>query len=231
MMKNSVFWSMLGISVTLHGLVMIGVSGDGLRMPLSGQEDTIISTLNLIKIETLPPINAPDKPAVEKTIKPLPEISPVQETVHNEEAQEEDETQEINNDSENNEEIREGDGTQESSHDSGNHEPLQEGMTEENGTTTDHEYEALLAYIKEFIDKNIVYPPMARRRNIEGIVGVSFEIERTGGLAAITVAHSSGSSILDNAAVSLVKKMHPPENLSLNRTLALKVNIDYKLTE
>jgi protein TonB len=89
----------------------------------------------------------------------------------------------------------------------------------------------LLAYIKDFIEKNLVYPTMARRRNVEGVVGVHFEIERSGGLAAVTVERSSGSSILDNAAVSLIKKMQPPEKLTLNRVLALNVNIEYELTE
>jgi outer membrane biosynthesis protein TonB len=56
-------------------------------------------------------------------------------------------------------------------------------------------------------------------------------IERNGDLAAITADHSSGSSILDNAAVSFIKKIHPLENLALNRTLALNVNIAYELTE
>ncbi|MDR1587621.1 MAG: energy transducer TonB [Treponema sp.] len=101
----------------------------------------------------------------------------------------------------------------------------------EGGTVTDREHEALLAYIRDFIDKNLVYPAMARRQNVEGVVGVSFEIGRSGGPGAVTVDHSSGSSILDNAAVSLVKKIHPPENLTLNKTLALRVNIAYELTE
>jgi outer membrane biosynthesis protein TonB len=45
------------------------------------------------------------------------------------------------------------------------------------------------------------------------------------------VNHSSGSSILDNAAVSLVKKIRPIENIATKGKLSLSVNIDYKLTE
>jgi TonB family protein len=96
---------------------------------------------------------------------------------------------------------------------------------------TDREYEALLAYIKDFIEKNLVYPQMARRRNVEGVVGVSFEIERDGGIAAIAVDHSSGSSILDNAAMSLVNRIRLLENVTIKRKLVLRVNIEYKLTE
>jgi TonB family protein len=89
----------------------------------------------------------------------------------------------------------------------------------------------LLAYIKEFIDDNLVYPPMARRRNIEGIVGISFEIKTNGELVSVSVHDPSGSSILDNAAVSLINKIRPLENMAIKRKLALRVNIEYKLTE
>jgi hypothetical protein len=33
MKKNKVLWSMFGLSAAVHGLVMLGVSGDGFRMP------------------------------------------------------------------------------------------------------------------------------------------------------------------------------------------------------
>jgi TonB family protein len=67
----------------------------------------------------------------------------------------------------------------------------------------------LLAHIKDFINNNLVYPPMARQRNVEGVVGVYFEIGESGELVSVVVNHSSGSSILDNAAVSLIKKLVP----------------------
>jgi protein TonB len=88
-----------------------------------------------------------------------------------------------------------------------------------------------LAYVKDFIDKNLIYPPMARRRNVEGVVGVYFEIEQNGGPDTVRVDHSSGSSLLDNAAVLLVKKLRPPEHTTHMRTVALRVNITYELTE
>jgi TonB family protein len=101
----------------------------------------------------------------------------------------------------------------------------------ETGTITAGEYDQLLAYIKDFIGKNLIYPPMARQRNIEGIVGVYFEIENNGEIISVRVSHSSGSSILDNAAVSLVKKLQPLKKLAITKKLDLNVNIDYKLTE
>jgi protein TonB len=99
------------------------------------------------------------------------------------------------------------------------------------GVVTDRSREALLAYIKDFIDKNLAYPAMARRRNIQGVVGVYFEIGENGELVSVAVNHSSGSSILDNAAVLLIKKIRPIENMPAKRKLSLNVSIDYKLTE
>jgi protein TonB len=176
----------------------------------------------MIKVETGPPVNTPDRPpektagkvpepSVKPSPEPRPEISPAREAASHEETREGNETHGGN--------------------DSGNRETLQEGMSGESGTAAKGEHEALLAYIKEFIDKNLVYPPMARRRNIEGTVGISFEIETNGELVSVSVNHSSGSSILDNAAISLVNKIRPFENITIKRKLALRVNIEYKLTE
>jgi protein TonB len=228
MKKNRMFWGMLGLSAALHGLVIIGTAGSGFHTPLPALEDQFVSTIKMIKVGTRPQTDAQSTPIekkiVEKSIEVPPELPPVQEATPHKEVREEDETQE--RDSGYDEEVPEGEMGE-----GGTTEGLPEGGTEEDGPMTDREYAALLAYIKEYIDKNLVYPLMARRRNVEGVVGVHFEIERNGGLAAIMVDHSSGSSILDNAAVALIKKMHPPENLTLNRTLALRVNIAYELTE
>jgi protein TonB len=235
MKKNSIFLSMIGLSAAFHSLVLVSVPGDGFRTPSSAQEDKIVSTIRMIKFETPPPVNTPDKPqekeAVEKTVEPLPEIPPVREAAPGEEVREDDETQD--RDTGNNEEALEGSETQgqEKSNDNRNNEVLQEGRTEGSGATTDSEYEALLAYIKDFISNNLVYPPIARRRNIQGTVGISFEIETNGELVSVSVNGSSGSSVLDNAAVSLVNKIRPFENVTIKRKLTLRVNIEYKLTE
>jgi protein TonB len=232
MKKNSMFWSMLGLSAAFHGLVMIGMEGSGFRTPSPASEDQFVSTLRIIQVATAPQKNTPSTPlekrTVEKSAEIPPELPPVQETAFHEEAQEGQETQEGES---GNNEAQEGGETQESSNTTGNHEEVPQGEAGEGGTLADREHEALLAYIKEFIDKNLVYPPMARRRNIQGVVSVHFEIERNGELVSVSAGRSSGSSILDNAAVSLIKKIPPLENLTLDRALALNVNIAYELTE
>ncbi|MDR0583198.1 MAG: TonB family protein [Treponema sp.] len=76
---------------------------------------------------------------------------------------------------------------------------------EYNETDGNREYEELLAYISSLIGRNLQYPQIARRRNVEGVVGVHFEIGIDGSLVSVRVNHSSVSSILDRAAVSLIE--------------------------
>jgi protein TonB len=96
---------------------------------------------------------------------------------------------------------------------------------------TEGEYNELIAYIKNYIDKNLVYPPIARQRNIEGTAGVSFEIDVSGAVGSITLTHSSGSAILDNAALTLIKRIGRIKNITVKNKIALNINVDYTLTE
>jgi TonB family protein len=225
MKKNNMFYIMLSFSAILHGLILFGTAKNVFRIPLPVSENRYISTLKIIKANIAPQNSVPDEPPeekiVEKPIEPLPDPNPVQEENPIEPLPESNPVQETEY-AENTvvENIK-------------NDEEVQHGIktADDNGEITSNEYKELLAYIKEFIKKNLSYPSMARQRNIQGIVGVSFEIEMDGEIVSISVAHSSGSSILDNAAVSLIKKIHPLENIVIKRKLALKVNIDYKLTE
>jgi protein TonB len=225
MKKNNMFYIMLSISAILHGLILFGAGKNVFRMPFPVSENRYISTLKIIKTNIAPQNSVPDKPPEEKTvenpIEPLPDPNPVQEEnpieplpVSNAVQETEYAENTVAENAENNLEPQYGTETK-----------------DEGGMVTSNEYEELLAYIKEFISNNLTYPSIARQRNIQGIVGVSFDIERSGEIAFITVNHSSGSSILDNAAVSLIKKISPLRNKTIKRKLALNVNIEYKLTE
>lgn len=57
-----------------------------------------------------------------------------------------------------------------------------------------------LAEIRRRIQQAVVYPPVARRRGLEGISRVQFEIRSDGRAGAIGLARSSGHPILDRAA-------------------------------
>jgi protein TonB len=220
MKKNNIFLSMLGLSAALHGLILFGMAGDGFRAEPPAPEKQFAQTLKMIKVGTRPQKAAPgtpiEKESVEQFVEPMPEIPSIVETEETGETVSRETALDDGG-------AEEGDG--------GHDEEARENGAGDGETMTDREYEALLAYIKYFIEKNLVYPTMARRRNVEGVVGVSFEIERGGGIAAIAVNHSSGSSILDNAAMSLVNRIRLLENVTIKRKLVLRVNIEYKLTE
>jgi protein TonB len=211
MKKNKMFFAVLGVSAAIHGLALFGTARKGLHTPSPVLENRLVSTVRIIKIRTAPQKNIPIKPSeekrvIERAIESIPQPEPVQETEYVEDAFEEN--------IETNEQAQHG-----------------AEETEDNGAITNNDYEALLAYIKEFIDKNLIYPPIARQRNIQGIVGVSFEFEKNGEVIFAVVNRSSGSSILDNAAVSLIKKICPVRNITVKRKLALDINIEYKLME
>ena len=64
----------------------------------------------------------------------------------------------------------------------------------------------ILSAISSAVRKEVVYPPVARKNHLEGTVLVSFRIAKDGSALDIHVAESSGSGILDEAAVEAVKK-------------------------
>jgi len=59
----------------------------------------------------------------------------------------------------------------------------------------------------EFIAANVVYPPVARMNDIEGVTYLKFVIGKKGNVEDISVAKSSGHAILDEAAVACIQKM------------------------
>lgn len=65
------------------------------------------------------------------------------------------------------------------------------------------------AYIKERIEKEFVYPRIARRRGMEGKVIVSFVICEDGTVHGVKIVESSGRKILDNNAIACVKRAAP----------------------
>jgi protein TonB len=65
-------------------------------------------------------------------------------------------------------------------------------------------YEALVSFIK----KNMVYPPIARRMQIEGTVTVSFIVGKTGVISDVTVLRGI-SAECDKEAVRVAKLMPP----------------------
>lgn len=63
----------------------------------------------------------------------------------------------------------------------------------------------LLAYIERYRR----YPPEAQRNAVEGVVILKFTIDRQGQVRAAWIGRSSGSPILDNEAMSAIRRAAP----------------------
>ena len=70
-------------------------------------------------------------------------------------------------------------------------------------------FDARVAEIRRRIQEALVYPPIARRRAIEGETEVAFEIGAGGSPASIALVRSSGSALLDRAAERAVRDAAP----------------------
>jgi TonB family protein len=68
---------------------------------------------------------------------------------------------------------------------------------------------SLLAKIRKKIARNKRYPRIAKEKNIAGKVKLGFKITEEGALEYVKVVKSSGSDLLDKAAVSAVRKAEP----------------------
>jgi len=84
------------------------------------------------------------------------------------------------------------------------------------------------------LQRAIVYPRRAQRREIEGIVRVEIVLAASGALRTVRLVASSGSDILDEAALSLVRRVAPfpavPRDLSpRGQDVAFLAPIQYRL--
>jgi protein TonB len=103
-------------------------------------------------------------------------------------------------------------------------------VQQEQPDVTDSLYAESIAGLRKRILERKIYPQAARRRNIEGVVLIFLELDKSGELFELRVIRSSGSKILDNAAISLIKKVVPYEH-GLEGALSVEIPIRYSLTE
>lgn len=86
--------------------------------------------------------------------------------------------------------------------------------------------------LRRLIERQKKYPSRARRRGDEGVVVVSFVVSASGQISNVKVKTSSGSRILDNAAMNTVKKVSGKLPFSADiqqRQLAFNVPLTYRL--
>jgi protein TonB len=90
--------------------------------------------------------------------------------------------------------------------------------------------DSLSRRIKALIDQNLHYPPLARRRGVEGTVRLVLAISEDGELQGIQLQESSGSLLLDNAALDLSRSIFPL-GVRLSSSMELAINIQYRLED
>jgi protein TonB len=65
------------------------------------------------------------------------------------------------------------------------------------------------AHIMELLERNKRYPPEARARREQGVVQLTFSLDRQGHVSGSRVTHSSGFTALDAEALALVQRVQP----------------------
>lgn len=87
--------------------------------------------------------------------------------------------------------------------------------------------EDYIADAKRRIANHKFYPNSAKRRGIEGRVGLKISINPNGTLMSVHITHSSGSTILDDAALSAVHAASPFK--TMQKTLTFDCGIQFFL--
>jgi periplasmic protein TonB len=80
------------------------------------------------------------------------------------------------------------------------------GQSQAGGTASISSYQAL---VLAHLQRHRVYPPEARDRSITGVAAVRFALASNGSVISAGLARSSGESILDSAAVDMVRRASP----------------------
>ncbi len=108
--------------------------------------------------------------------------------------------------------------------------PLQESKSDERVSQEQPDYTLVLSGLRDDLLKRKVYPYAARKKGFEGIVVVFVRLDADGNPLDIRLARSSGHRVLDNAAVSLVKKVLPYRHNTGNE-ISFEIPIKYSLVE
>lgn len=84
------------------------------------------------------------------------------------------------------------------------------------------------AYIKELIEKNLSYPPRARKMGWTGRVVVCFQVLKSGRVDKIRVKNSSGYEILDKNVIDTIREVEPfprpPEWVEISMPIIYRLN-------
>lgn len=90
-----------------------------------------------------------------------------------------------------------------------------------------------LQHIRERISRYKKYPPLARKRQLEGQVGIRFLLSATGEVQRLAISRSSGQELLDQAALKAVQDgspfPRPPVDLPAD-PITIELNIVFNLS-
>ncbi|MBF0450443.1 MAG: energy transducer TonB [Candidatus Magnetomorum sp.] len=103
-------------------------------------------------------------------------------------------------------------------------------VTETGGFITKRDY---IDMLRLSIERHKEYPRSAKFRNIEGRVKVGFEIKKGGRVENVQIVSSSGTTLLDQAAINAIKKASPfpvPPVTVFELPLKLAIIIVFELT-
>ncbi|EQB35357.1 hypothetical protein M947_08730 [Sulfurimonas hongkongensis] len=107
---------------------------------------------------------------------------------------------------------------------------VQEVVQEEKPIFDEKAKESFIAGLYEALNENKRYPKMAKRRKLEGVCEVSFTLNKDGSLRDIFLKEACGHSILDDAALKVVRSIEfykpIPDSVSLT-SLHLNIPIKY----
>lgn len=99
--------------------------------------------------------------------------------------------------------------------------------------TGDHGLSQYLRLVRERIGRYKKYPLIAKKRELEGQVGIRFLLTGAGEARLLAVSRSSGQEILDNAALRAVQDgapFPPPPTGLLTEPITIELNIVFNLS-
>ena len=93
----------------------------------------------------------------------------------------------------------------------------------------DPRYREYFNIVRERIRSRWIYPPEAGKAGVEGTAGLAFEIAKDGGLVDVRLSTSSGSEVLDQAALAAVRAGMPfPPVPDVVASGALRINGSFR---
>lgn len=88
--------------------------------------------------------------------------------------------------------------------------------------------ERVLSKLRQSISAHFVYPPLARQRNWQGEVLLTFQLQRNGQISNARIARSSGYGLLDHAALNALTQVGRLGEI-LPHSLDLELPVIYRL--